>query len=272
MIIQINVDYVESIKAIEYLDNINLDSDSAELEVRDILNSKIIVPYIQVTIPEGLEIYRARKNEMFEEFTKKEQISYNPNIDKISTGRANRKGQSIFYASHNLETTLFETSSLTKFGTNVGKEIFTIGRWRVKKPFRVVTLLPQLAFSDTNTELINRYIKIISQTLIFQNIEMRKHIEFFSNQFAKRVSGNENSYIISSEYFNTCLERSSIKIYGMLYPSVEYEQKDLNLALIPEAVDEFLILDMVVKYEMTITPKNGIILPLGIGEIKNYEF
>jgi len=98
-----------------------------------------------------------------------------------------------------------------------------------------------------------------------------RHLQFFSDQFAKPTKGNNNLHKISSEYFNHVLNHSEEKVYGMLYPTVEYEYNDLNLALLPEAVDKFLSLNMVIKFELTITEGIGDLRPIEIPDIGSFE-
>jgi hypothetical protein len=266
-----NIDFTESNKALDELEKLDLNSQDAEKSIIELLRYKIITPYIHATVPKGLEIYRARINKDDEEFKNKLQISYNKKIRKIALGRANRKRQPIFYAAHKMETSIFETSSLTKLGNNSGKEIFTIGRWQVKEPFNVFALIPKLNILEFPDDFFKKYLAIIRESPFYNDTNVQRHLNFFSDQFIKLTKGDSNLYKISSEYFNHCLQRSEEKVYGILYPSVEYEYKDLNLALTPEAVDKYLVLDMVVKYETTLDGKTGSMIPLNTADIIKFK-
>jgi len=148
-------DYTESNIALDILSSINLELDDSDNLISDLIKNKLIVPYIYTRIPKGFYVYRARSNTDGESFTKKKEISYNTQLCKIGLGRANRKGQSIFYASHKWDTPIFETSSMIKEGIKNGKETFTIGRWFVRESFLLIVLIPKLAIIDEHVEIIN---------------------------------------------------------------------------------------------------------------------
>lgn len=268
---QINISFSASNKALEELTRIDINSPKSDNRISYLIKNKINVPFITVIVPKGIYFYRARKIEDIA-YTNKEQISYNKNLDKISIGRANKRHQSIFYASHKIRTTLFETSSITKFGKDQGRESFIVGQWYVKESFSILCLISRLDIIDKKDEIFKEYVNLLSKNKLFQNSNVKKHLEFFSNQFAIRAKGNENIYKISSEYYNHCLNTIPQKIYGILYPSVELDCKDLNVAILPEAVDDFLALVRVYKYEFQITENLGLLYPLRFADVDNYRW
>jgi hypothetical protein len=251
-----NLDYSESNIALNLLSRIDLNSKGADSEISDLITNKLIVPYILTMIPKGFYLYRARINETNISFTRREEISYNRDTNKIRLGRANLPEQSIFYASHKWETPLLETSPLLTQGIKNGIETFTIGRWLVEESFPLFALIPNLELLDENIEFFKNYRNLLENDPELNNPHAKNHLQFFSDQFSIQAKGNENLYKISSAYFNHVITNSKERVLGMLYPTVEYYFKDLNVALLPEAVDRFLTLDMVVKYELSI--KDGI--------------
>lgn len=265
------IDFSESNRALSRLERIDLNDPNSDEEITFLLQNKVNIPFVHVKIPRGLPIFRARKNENGKEFTTKDEISYNKFSNIIELGRANKKGQSIFYASHNDDTSLFETSSIVKYGLDIEKEIITCGRWIVNESFLLVTLLPKVNELANHGSMLHKYSKLIRKSPYFMDRSGKKHLDFFSNQFSRQTNGNVNLYKISSAYYNHCLEFSPRKIYGMLFPSVESEYTDLNLALTPEAVDKFLTLDKVIKYEITVKGEKGTILPIRIGDVNGSD-
>ena len=82
-------DFEKSNQVLEILSSINLDSVDANKRISFLIKNRLIVPYILTSIPKGFYLYRARENQNGQEFTKRDQISYNKNKSKINPGRVN---------------------------------------------------------------------------------------------------------------------------------------------------------------------------------------
>ncbi|NHB70228.1 hypothetical protein [Perlabentimonas gracilis] len=209
--------------------------------------SNTIIPLKIFTLFKGKHIYRARINEK-KPFRFKNQISYRTDIEKINEyGRVNKIRQSIFYASHKPETTIFECSKLIKNKQLLeGIEKFTVGRWFVKKDITVLGIISNEDSQSVNSDLRKLYESSIVNSKIGEN--GNKILKFFADDFAKNVENN-NEYMISCALFNFIVKHYKLQnISGVFYPSVGYELKDLNIALLPEIVDDSLILDNVAEY------------------------
>jgi hypothetical protein len=232
----------KSYKALKSLEHIDLTLENSYQKIYDIINEQVIIPFITMTIPIGQIFYRARLNEGHS-FKSKSDISYNSNLGKIKIGRANYYNQPVFYASYKDETAIFETSQSIK-SREIGKnEIITVGKWFVNKPIEVIPIIHDKEFQEKNEILHDKYLNFLKTNPLFTNEWTNTHFEFISNQFARKVNVLDE-YKISCAFFNVMKEKkfSNGGVSGILYPTIEYEKNDLNIALTPECVDNHLSL------------------------------
>lgn len=246
--------YSDSLNSIGLLRNIDLESKDSYYEVFQLI-ANMYIPIDLTKQIKGSFLHRARRNTKSDKYYFKEQISYNYDYRKITEfGRANEINQSIFYASIDPQTALFETSNLLR-EKNIHEKIerFTVGRWRVMEDISLVAMVSNE--EARRNEIIKRLYEI-SLTKSLANDETNQIRKYFSDEFAKRSNNNSNLYKISCAFFNYILSRPENKEFGILYPSVGYEFQDINVALLPIAVDSFLALDGVSEYEIDMKCNN----------------
>jgi len=75
----------KSYKALKSLEHIDLTLENSYQRIYDIINERVIIPFVTMTIPIGQIFYRARLNEGHS-FKSKSDISYNSNLGKIKIG------------------------------------------------------------------------------------------------------------------------------------------------------------------------------------------
>jgi len=224
-------------------------------------------------LKKGHYIDRVRINNGGEIFTRKDQVNYITDLDKlnnyVSFGRANFPGQSIFYGAVpspqirlSRGTAYLETTDFfaIKPIPNNFSEIFTLSRWTILADVQVMEII----FSDEALK-ISEYVKksFESQTAAISDHKLKDHFlaqgKFFSNEFSRDdCRGMPDNYKISSAYANYVWKSTSVK--GVTFPSVRTEFKGQNVALMPEIVDKYLKLEIVglFKFER----KDGINLPI----------
>jgi hypothetical protein len=260
---------IENIKNIlQLLGDLNL-SDTKSYEIVKEIIKGMLLPHNLVNIRKGAYLYRARSNKDNEVFKFKNQISYNPDNTKIKEfGRANEVGQSLFYASNLYETAIFESSLLIKNNPQkIPKETLTLGRWYVRKPIKLLAILNNYEALEKNEQLQYLYTQL-EKNEINSDPKLRLILDFFSNEFARDVKGDTNLYKITSAYFNYILSKYKGEISGVMYPSVQFKYNDTNVAIVPDTVDDSLVLDWVGELEVDFKSKE--IKPVGIVDIKEF--
>jgi hypothetical protein len=183
-------DYSESLKNLEVLSRIDCNKKESYKQIRSLL-TRTILPINILTLKTGMCLYRARKNPINQVFHSQNEISYCKCKFKIKNhGRANEPRQALFYASHKVETALFETSSLfPQKSVKIGTEIFTVGKWIVNQNIDLIAILSDKNAMTCDPE-INRIFCDSRKVPVDPIAE--KILEFFSKEFSKDCCGNPN--------------------------------------------------------------------------------
>lgn len=176
----------------------------------------------------------------------------------------------MFYASNKTETAVFETSSLIRDNKKETKvENLILGRWFVKRDIKLLGIISneEAILKNPNIYGLN---KSISNELSSQP-EIKWIDKFISDVFAKNVKGNLNQYKLSSAFYNYMQYRLGEQVEGVLFPSVEYEYNDTNVALKPDTVEDGLILDMVGDYRIDFNYNPVEINQISFGDIQTFK-
>lgn len=232
-------------------------------------------------LKKGWFIDRVRLNQPADVlFTRKDEISYITDQyvlqNCVDFGRANVKGQGIFYGavlSPEIEqprlSAYLETSKIYKHlerfpmapeNQNL-TETFTVSRWRILEDIEVLEMI----FSEEALKVSHYAQESLKNQL--NNLKGHERIQhfieqctFFSNEFARNdiEQGENYKYKISSAYINYIWNQTDFK--GITYPSVATKYKGQNVALMPEFVDKYLELEscLLCKFERI----NGVNLPI----------
>lgn len=265
--------YADSFAAMKRLLEIDLTLEDSITQADQIIREKILIPHFIMDIPINTPIYRARANKNCS-YSFKSEISYNNKVSTINKlGRANYYHQSTFYGAFKIETAIFETSINTRDEIKHSQEFVTIGRWIVVKPLKVFAIVNDPDFLDRNSEMAEAWQSLSSKYPDFKNPLIQKHLEFISDQFAKKVAkGKDYLYKLSIAFFTIMMQTGiTQEVGGVVYPSVEYEKRDLNIALLPEFVDEYLVLDSIYEHRITIDENLGTLIPSSVGDVQSFR-
>jgi len=133
-----------------------------------------------------------------------------------------------------------ETSKLMR-DRGIGHQTFTVGIWKVKKPFTILTLVPPKTLGVLARD-VGAYAATQQQP---QGMEAddRHRFDLFQRlierEFRKRVrsDASSDSYTISAAFSEFIYEKLGV---GLAYPSVETDGMGQNVALLPHVVEECL--------------------------------
>jgi hypothetical protein len=221
-----------------------------------------------------MPLFRARPNDQKNVlFTKQTDISYNStNIKVIQAGRFNGPTQAVFYASLPVEdseinpsmTACLETcKGLTDQNHPVKLKDFTIGRWKIKKPFYAVNLCFDEEHLKGNKSLKNAtelYIKTIRECLNKETSDFVIGFFTYFSEMSGRRSPTKNEYYILTALFYAVKyyywKSEQRIVHGLIYSSAMTEAKGLNIVLTADAVDSFLRLDKVAMYRFMLDNQN----------------
>jgi len=218
--------------------------------IKIILNAPIV-------FNDSMPLYRGRLAENVgktEDLSSPATFSYVPRVlnekGLPKMGRANYKGQSIFYASEQMKTNFKEISK----DSNIGDEAY-MAKWKLKpnsnlRLYRTIPAWgintdnePNSIFTITEPNIVDSELGVYLKRLgyiMMPNEEIGKYLGssyianciYSANGFAKDSTGN----------------KYEIHYDGIIYPSVvSGETEEVNIALKPEFVDKNLELECVIK-------------------------
>lgn len=217
-----------------------------------------IVLNAPIILNDSVPLFRARLAEdigKHEDLSKPATFSYVPlNLNKNGIpkmGRANYKGQSIFYASEHMTTNFKEISK----ESNIGDEAY-MAKW-VLKPnsnLHLYRITPDWGINEANDP---KGIFTITRPEIVKS-EMGLYLKrlgyiMMSNEETGKYLGS--SYIANCIYDATGVAKDlkgkvfdgDVHYDGIAYPSAIGNAHEVNIALKPEFVDKYLELECVIK-------------------------
>lgn len=220
-----------------------------------------------------MPFFRARpnnkKNVLFSKIT---DISYNgTNPKAISEGRFNQRGEAVFYASLPVENDAAKSSlaacletckGLTSERNPVKLKDFTIGRWKIIKPFYVINFCFDDEHLKGNPSLkrqTEEYINLLRKCLNEESSNfILEFLTYFSELSGRKSEEKYEYYILIAMFYAIRIyyeKKLDINILGLIYPSAMTEKKGLNIVLTTEAVDQHLKLDKVGMYRFFLDGK-----------------
>jgi RES domain len=222
-------------------------------DIKDLINTDIILPILVTEVRAGNHIERIRINKQDEIFTKKKELFYRTDLGNIKTfGRANSPGSSIFYGSVISSAiqlprivALAETDELLR-SKDKGKIdqdlIMTVSKWEVKKNMRLAEMVfkkDRIASTPEIEKAYNFHLNAFRKNMPEEDVQMLISIlEFYSEEFAKSEIISDTDYKISAAYAESAFEIGNVQ--GIIYPSVRTDYEGSNVALLPKTVDEHL--------------------------------
>jgi len=213
-------------------------------------------------------ILRGRENFNGEVFSYAQDLSYNPDPSKVRLSRFNLEADSVFYGalpitSHNASgqvTSICEPcKELFDSESKNDLKYFTIGKWNILKPIRIVVLTFFEKAEETSWHLNNlnpNYIKFLSDFCTPEDLDKCSRFLSFFSGYAARKYDSENMYLLTTALFHALKEYYGPEL-GILYSSSMTENKGINIVLSKETLDaSYLALEGVVMFKVTRDPKN----------------
>lgn len=226
------------------------------------------IPFAFTKISKGTPLFRVRVHKNYCDnleaavFHEIREVGHRFDYNNILTfGRANEPLQTIFYCSTERETAFFETSSIARLNSDANKEIYSTSRWIVQDDLPVATFPINDLNRDKNriAEDLNKHFEeLVSKFHDNGTPDLLNLINLLSTEFARDYH-NSNDYLISSAFANYVYDHrgmnletgEELQMEGLMYPSVQWTESGMNLALTPNVVNDRLIeLDQVVCQKM----------------------
>jgi len=206
-------------------------------------------------------ILRSRPNFDGEIFTKESDISYNPFPDLIKSNRFNLEREPLFYGAAPISsdkangayTTICESyKDLFDINSTFNRQYFTIGKWNVVKPIKLVmlTFYDVASRKSQHVQNINPiYNEFIELSCSPEDNEKCQTVYSYFSECAGKKVNTPNDYLLTTAFYHAVRERYGLEV-GILYSSSSTENFGLNIALSKEIIDAgYLRLNHVAMYK-----------------------
>nr|WP_321357008.1 RES domain-containing protein [uncultured Draconibacterium sp.] len=211
--------------------------------------------------------YRVRKNinENEEAINLTSTYSYPSSKLCEHNGRANRNGKSVFYCSDNAITAIMECQLKTG-------DIGYLSIWKpdAKREMRIQYSLPRHLRPDNKWNEVRKDIHPLIEQHLIENYKEKKELYIaLINYLFKKFISEKFPYPLTSWLADNYLY-SENWIDILLYPSVAGGQKDCNMAIHPNSVDDNIKFKKVIKFRVVDAQVDKIAYrPISVGELKN---
>jgi len=229
-------------KTIALIENVDLHSETAISELHSIISSRLGgLPLFMTDIKVGEPLVRARKLENNEDFHHLiSDYSYPPDTEKIKVGRANLKGQQIFYGARFRITALAEVRFIY---ANREKDFahYSLGLWEAKEKLSLAAIVTPESIRKNNSQELFELADFIesAEKKYRNNSKITGFLDFYrfmANKYREPVEeGEEHKYKITAAFSDFILSTLPTAA-GILYQSVQYPQ-NFNVALRKEVKD-----------------------------------
>ena len=216
------------------------------------------LPILIKKIEETIKIFRTRTHDSPDYFTKISDISITPSSYVKAFARCNKPYQSIFYGAENRPTSFMELVEYWAETTKFGDKLFvTIGMWETTKPVNlIIVTTPDITKRDSDFD--KEHGLGYDEHLKKRSKEDQQFSSVFYNymfdKFRSRAKHDLKTYIITSAYSNLALTRAGGNADGISYPSVPFNEKGVNFALLENYFKSSLRLINVMRLQFEISP------------------
>lgn len=247
---ELNIFYTNFKKSLSGFNFNNLNHRNRK-ELKEYINSVFnFIPLI-VSEEEVKTFYRVIKNKNLniQRVTNKSQL-VNPPLKIVRKykihNRANTDSSTVMYCSSDLKATFLEIKDTS--------DRITLGIWRQNKNLKTYTI-PYLV--DSNSENINSS-NATAYIEEMENIALKSILKTFyqciANEFTKNIGENDSKYNylisgwFSEKFLESKPEQNGTDVFDfdcIMYPSVENNLKSTNIALKPNKIEKFDLVEVI---------------------------
>ena len=166
--------------------------------------------------------------------------SYNPDIYKISFGRANIPGQQICYFGRIRCTSLFEVRMPDK-AKDLGKVGYSLSRWVPQKTMQLAAILNPDTLEEIDCGEMPGFLEYVKRRYTeeknSENAGLIHLYKYLSVKFTEVIPDHETFKYKLTSAFSNFVYGHCRDISGLMYQSVQ-SSKEYNLALMKDTIDK----------------------------------
>jgi hypothetical protein len=235
------------------IENIITELESLDLstypkeQILELFKSVGKVAYLQLILPPGKIIIRARPNKDGERFEIIDDYSFKPQIANKTYQRASTPAQTMFYgtvvsdsaskeeAATRRITGVAETIPMMRDKTMSGYQKISFGRWEVVKGLNLMAIVQKEKFAEATAYIkdlataYSKYLESIDKEIASRSLAFTS---FLAEEFSKSEITGDYDYMISALFSDLAVARG---FDGVFYPSTRIGGKGFNIAITPDA-------------------------------------
>lgn len=220
----------------QQLDEIPLKEENIERIMSVLMNnSQIQVPHVGVKLTPDIRIYRARPHDPRNVMATKRDVSYPPNPARVKMGRANMRGNQVFYGAVNSKEVregyipAMQEASQIRYGWIPPIQTFTVSQWKPRRTVEIPTFVTSKVLAsgmETAREIYGRTEEMINALAQVDQPRVRELFSVLHDEFTKEVNSADD-YLISAVFSSIMYQYG----YGISYPSKRSDYKAFNIAV-----------------------------------------
>lgn|GEM_PF-5450582 len=220
----------------QQLDDIPLVEKNIERIMSVLMNhGQIQVPHIRVKLTPDIRIYRARPHDPQKMMETKKDVSYPPDPSMVKMGRANMRGNQVFYgAVHSKEVRegyliAMQEASQIRYGWIPPIQTFTVSQWKPRRTLEIPTFVTSEVLAsgmETAREMYRRTEEMLSALDLADQPRVRELLSVLHDEFTKEVN-TVDDYLISAVFSSIIYQYGC----GISYPSKRSDYKAFNIAI-----------------------------------------
>jgi hypothetical protein len=221
------------------------------------------LPFFILDLPNlPINVFHTRTHETDNYFKGIDEIDLPPEAAVKYFARCNAPHQPVFYCSDYRPTSYME---LLEYWVEQKKDKYlfvTIGKWTIENSLKVLIVTSPHA-SDRLTSYDKTHGEKLDHFINQQNEQMKAAMillyKFLFDKFRKPAKKDPQTYIITSAYCNFAFNQTKDNIDAILYPSVPYDGKGINIAIkATYAFEKNMKLILVARDTFERTEENGL--------------
>jgi len=228
-------------------------------------DGQLLVPCQSVPITTDIKVYRARNHDPKELFVRKDQVTYPPLPNMVKTGRANMRGNQVFYGAVPVREMrcpwigAMEEVSEVRHGLIPPAQTFTVSRWKARRSVPIVSFVPSELLAsgmDSAKAVYERSVAQIEAMNEPYRSRARDLYDVLHHEFTKEVDGVDEywiSAIFSSMLYTHC--------NGISYPSKRAAYKGYNISIPKDKWDENFDLLQCIQFQQHTVGSRTLVVP-----------
>jgi hypothetical protein len=226
-----------------------------------------LVPCQDAPITTDITVYRARNQNPNELYVRKDQVTYPPSPDMVKTGRANMRGNQVFYGAVPVKpkdspwVIAMQEVSEIRNGWIPPIQTFTVSRWKPRREVSIACFVPSELLAAGNDTAKAAHEKSVVMIEAMKEPYRSRACDLYGvlhDAFTKDVDGGDaDGYWISAVFASMVYTQTN----GISYPSKRGDYQGFNVAIPKAKWDKNFDLLQCIQFQQHTKGKETLVVP-----------